>query len=225
MDASRSRCFRDRADAGLALAAELRQRTLHDPLVLAIPRGGVVVGAVIARELNAELDIVLARKLRSPHQPEYALGAVSETGRVTLNPDAQRILRVETEYLQEETRRQLAEIEERKKLFRGVRPPAAIAGRTVIVTDDGIATGSTMIAALQAVRGEHPRELIVAAPVAAPDRLAEVRRYADDAVCLLHPDDFHAVGQFYHRFAAVEDEEALRLLRENFARSSPGRPD
>jgi predicted phosphoribosyltransferase len=209
--------FRDRADAARQLAGRLKGRDLRDPLVLAIPRGGVVTGAVLARELGAELDVVLSRKLRAPYQPEYALGAIAENGQVTLNPDAWAAAGVSDEYLEAEQEHQLAEIRRRKKLVRGVRPAAAVTGRSVIVTDDGIATGSTMIAALQAVRAQHTHELIAAAPVAAPDRLAEVRRWCDDAVCLLAPAVFWAIGEFYDQFDAVEDDEVLRLLRETGA--------
>jgi predicted phosphoribosyltransferase len=139
--------------------------------VLAIPRGGVVTGAVLAHELGADLDVVLSRKLRAPEQPELAIGAISEDGQIYLNHYAQEFLDVMEEYLAEERRYQLAEIARRKKLFRAVRPQASLAGRSVIVTDDGIATGSTMIAALQAVKTQKPREVIVAVPVASPDRL------------------------------------------------------
>jgi predicted phosphoribosyltransferase len=206
--------FRNREDAARRLAAELKGRDLRDPLVLAIPRGGVVTGAVLARELNAELDVVLSRKLRAPYQPEYAIGAVSEGGQVTLNPDAWEAPGVSEVYLEAEKRHQLGEIQGRKKLVREVRPPAPVAGRSVIVTDDGIATGSTMIAALRVVRAQRPHELIVAVPVASPDRLEEVRRWCDDVVCLLAPEEFWAVGRFYEDFAPVEDEDALRILRE-----------
>jgi predicted phosphoribosyltransferase len=206
--------FRDREDTAYRLADKLKGRELHDPLVLAIPRGGVVTGAVLARELGAELDVVLARKLRAPLQPELAIGAVSEDGQVYLDPRAREVLDLEEGYLAEELRHQVQEMERRKQLFRAVRPKAAVAGRSVIVTDDGIATGSTMIAALQAVRPQGPRELIAAAPVASPDRLEQVRRWCDDTACLLTPEEFWAIGQFYEDFSPVEDEEAVRLLRE-----------
>lgn len=218
--------FQDREDAALQLAARLKGRDLYDPLVLAIPRGGIATGAVLARQLGAELDIVLSRKLRAVGQPELAIGAVAENGEVYLNPYAVECLDITQEDLAEECEHQLKEIAGRKQLFRAARPQAKIAGRTVIVTDDGIATGSTMIAALQAVRAQSPRELIVAVPVASPDRLAEVHRHADDVVCLLAPESFWAVGQFYEDFTQVEDEEVVRLLREfaPAARSSGASP-
>jgi predicted phosphoribosyltransferase len=212
--------FRNREDAARQLAQRLKGRELHHPLVLAIPRGGVITGAVLARELGAELDVVLSRKLRAPMQPELAVGAISEDGRVYLNHRAQEVLDLTDDYLAEERRHQLAEIARRKKLFRAVRPEAPVARRSVIVTDDGIATGSTMIAALQAVKTQDPREVIVAVPVASPDRLAEVRRWCDDVVCLLSPADFWAIGQFYEDFTQVEDDEVVKLLRE-FAPAGP----
>ena len=205
--------FRNREDAAHKLTEMLKGRELDDPLVLAIPRGGVVTGAVLAQELGADLDVVLSRKLRAPGQPELAIGAISEDGQVYLNHYAQEFLDVMEEYLAEERRYQLAEIVRRKKLFRAVRPQAPVAGRSVIVADDGIATGSTMIAALQAVKTQKPREVIVAVPVASPDRLEEVRRWCDDVVCLLHPEAFWAIGQFYEDFTQVEDEQVLQLLR------------
>jgi predicted phosphoribosyltransferase len=209
--------FHDREDAARQLASKLKDQTLIDPLVLAIPRGGAVTGAVLARELGTELDVVLSRKLRAPGQPELAVGAVSEDGHVYLNKHAHEMLDLSEDYLAEERRHQLAEIARRKKLFRSVRPQAPLAGRSVIVTDDGIATGSTMIAALQVVKAQKPREVIVAVPVASPDRLQEVRRWCDQVVCLLQPEAFCAIGQFYEDFTQVEDDQVVQLLRE-FAR-------
>lgn len=205
--------FKNREDAARQLAARLKNRDLHDPLVLAIPRGGVVTGAVLADELGADLDIVLSRKLRAPAQPEFALGAISEDGHVFVNPAVARYLGPLDEYLEEERRYELAEITRRKNLFRQVRPQAPIAGRSVIVTDDGIATGSTMIAALQIVKTLHPREVIVAVPVAPADRLGEMRRWCDEVVCLHAPEDFWAIGEFYDDFTQVEDDEVVELLR------------
>lgn len=216
-----SMIFRDRDDAARQLAELFRGRQLLDPLVLAIPRGGVATGAVLARELGAELDVVLSRKIRAPYQPEFALGAIGEDGRITLNPGARDVPGVTEEYLEAERQHQLSEIQRRKKLIRAVRPPAQLEGRSVIVADDGIATGSTMIAALQSARARNPRELIAAAPVASPDRLAEVGKWCDETVCLLTPEEFWAIGQFYDDFSPVEDDEVIRILREM---PTPGRP-
>jgi predicted phosphoribosyltransferase len=204
--------FRDREEAGRMLARRIKGRKFQDPLVLAIPRGGVAIGAVLAREIGAELDVVLSRKLRAPGQPELAVGAVGEDGRVCLNLRVQDVLGLSEEYLAAECRHQLAEIARRKALFRRVRPPASIKGRSVIVADDGIATGSTMIAALEVARMQDAHELIVAVPVAAPDRLAEVLRHCDEAFCLVTTADFWSIGQFYQDFFPVEDAEVVELL-------------
>jgi predicted phosphoribosyltransferase len=206
--------FRNRADAARQLAEKLKGRELQDPVVLAIPRGGVVTGAVLARELGADLDVVLSRKLRAPGQPELAIGAITEDGQIYLNHYAREFGGAMKEYFAGERHHQLVEIARRKKLFRRVRPQVPLAGRSVIVTDDGIATGSTTIAALQAVKTHNPHEVIVAAPVASPDRLEEIRRWCDDVVCLLAPEEFWAIGQFYEDFSQVEDEEAVQILRE-----------
>lgn len=213
--------FYDREDAARQLAARLKGRQLQEPLVLAIPRGGVVTGAVLAQELGAELDVVLARKLRAPGQPELAIGAIAEDGQVYLNHHAAEFVDELRDYITQERRHQVAEMNRRRKIFRAARPPARVTGRSVIVTDDGIATGSTMIAALQAVRGQQPRELIAAVPVASPERLAEVGRWCDDVVCLLTPELFWAVGQFYHDFRPVSDEEVLHLLCKYKTPSQP----
>lgn len=206
--------FRDRKDAGHQLAVVLRQLELTQPLVLAIPRGGVAIGAVLARELGAELDVVLSRKLRCPGQPELAIGAIAEDGTVYLNPETQFILELDQDYLSEERDYQMAEIHRRSRLIRSVRPPAEIKGRTVIVTDDGLATGSTMIAALDVVRSRSPHEVIVALPVAPPNRLEPVRCRCDRLICLAMPEDFRAIGQFYDNFNPVEDSTVVRLLNE-----------
>jgi predicted phosphoribosyltransferase/dienelactone hydrolase len=215
--------FESRDEAGRQLAAALRELTLKDPLVLAIPRGGLEVGAAIARELRADLDVVLSRKIRCPIQPELALGAVSEDGSVYLDPDWERRIFTD-EDLAQEREHQLEEIRRRAALFRAVRPPAPIAGRSVIVTDDGLATGSTMIAALQTLRQKNPHELIVAVPVAPPDRLDAVRPLCDRVVCLHAPDFFISIGQFYRRFDQLSDHRALAILRELAPPARAGSP-
>lgn len=205
--------FRNRNSAARLLAAKLKGRPLHNPLVLAIPRGGVVLGAVLARELGAELDVALARKLRAPGQPELAIGAIAEDGDVYLSHHSKEFLDDWGDYLEEESHYQLAEIERRRQLFGAARPRARVTGRSVIVTDDGIATGSTMIAALRGVKAQRPRELIIAVPVAPPERLEEIKPLCDDVVCLLAPEGFWAVGQFYEDFSQVGDEEVVEILR------------
>lgn len=205
--------FRDRADAGTQLAARLSGIDLTDPVVLGIPRGGVVIAAVIARALGADLDVVLSRKLPTPGQPELALGAVSEDGHVVINPDVARMVHFADDELDAIRRHEESEIARRRELFRGGAPRVPVEGRSVIVTDDGIATGATMIAALQELRTQNPKELILAVPVAATSRLAEVGRWADRTECLYDTEDFYAVGQFYDDFRQVEDEEVVESLR------------
>ena len=205
--------FRDREDGARQLAVPLKGRALRNPLVLAIPRGGVVTGAVLARELHADLDVVLSRKLRASHQPELAIGAIGEDGQIYLNEYAKE-LQLSESYLAEERSRQMAEIERRQKLIRNVLPAAPIQGRTIILTDDGIATGSTMIAALHVVKSQQPHEVIVAIPVAPPERIQELRGLCDEVICLLKPQYFMAVGQFYQTFQTVEDLQVVEILRK-----------
>lgn len=219
-ESSEASGFLNREAAGRSLAERLRERRFTDPLVLAIPRGGVVLGAVLAEALHAELDVVLARKLRMPGNEEFALGAISETGDVYLNRDVSTRLQLG---MDKECRLQRAEIARRQALFRQGRQPALVAGRSVIVVDDGIATGSTMIAALRTITMQQPLELIVAIPVAAPDRLAQVRRECDEVVCLLEAPDLRAVAEFYEDFTQVEDAEVVALLNRFSSLSRKGR--
>jgi len=207
--------FNDREEAGWMLVERLRGTTLEKPLVLAIPRGGVEIGAVLARGLGAELDVVLSRKLRAPHQPELALGAVSENGEVYLNHFARAMTDVGDASIEAERQRQLVEIERRRALYRAVRPQAPIAGRSVILTDDGIATGATMIASLRTVRAAAAKQIVVAVPVGASDRIDAIRPLCDRVECLLEPDTFWAIGQFYRHFEQVPDERVVELLREH----------
>jgi predicted phosphoribosyltransferase len=206
--------FRDREEAGRQLAARLRELHLHNPLVLAIPRGGVVVGAALARELGDDLDVVLSRKLRAPFQPELAIGSIGEDGYIYLTAEADLVPGVTDEYLLQERDHQLSEIRRRRALFSPTRAPAPIEGRTVIVTDDGIATGSTIIAALEVIRSQRPRSVIVAVPVAPPSRLEPIRRLCDQLICLDAPESFWGIGQFYGDLTQVEDEEVLQLLKQ-----------
>ncbi|MEX0676082.1 MAG: phosphoribosyltransferase family protein [Pirellulales bacterium] len=206
--------FRDREDAAYQLAATLRDYEFKNPLVLAIPRGGIVTGAVLAREIGAELDVVLSRKLRAPDQPELAIGAISESGEVYLNEGAAEAAGVTDEYFHREKEHQLSVIASRKESVRRVRPEAPMKGRSVIITDDGIATGSTMMAAVQTVRSHEPAELIVAVPVAPADRIAAFEQHGEKVVCLLKARHFWAVGQFYEVFPTIDDEQVLEILKE-----------
>jgi len=208
------RTFTDREEAGWILVERLRGQPLHDPVVLAIPRGGVETGAAIARGLGCKLDVVLARKLRAPHQPELALGAVSEDGDVSLNDFATALTDSGSAFIEAERQRQLAEIARRRTMFRAVRPQADVKGRTVILTDDGIATGATIIAAIHTVRAAGAKEIIVAVPVGATARIDAIRPLCDRVICLQEPEDFWAIGQFYRTFEQVEDERVVELLRD-----------
>lgn len=206
--------FQNREDAALQLAEKLKRRKLRHPLVLAIPRGGVMIGSVLAQELGADLDVALSRKLHAPGQPELAIGAVGEDGCVFFNHYAEEDPYLTEDYVAEESRWQLAEIERRKNLYRDIRPAAPVTGRSVIVTDDGIATGSTMIAALQTVKLQNPHEIIVAVPIVSPERIPEIRHWCDELVYLLAPEEFWAIGQFYEDFLQVEDDQVVALLRQ-----------
>ncbi|CAI08755.1 phosphoribosyltransferase [Aromatoleum aromaticum] len=210
--------FADRMDAAAQLAAALDAWRGKHALVLAIPRGAVPMGAALAEALQADLDVVLVRKLGAPWQPEYAVGAIDESGwSFVSDPDA-----ASEEYLEGERARQLERLKERRRSYSPRHPPVDPAGRIVIVVDDGLATGATMIAALHAVRSKGPQQLICAVPVGAPASVEKVKPYADEVVCLYTPANFHAVGEFYRNFDQVEDDEVVACL-ERF-RTKPGAP-
>ena len=203
--------FDSRADAAVQLAAALGHYRGRQPLVLAIPRGAVSMGRVLADRLGGELDVVLVRKLRAPFSPEFAVGAIDETGWAFVSEHAASAGADEA-YLEREKAVQLETLRKRRAQYTPARAPIDPQGRTVIVVDDGLATGATMIAALHAARAKNPARLVCAVPVAAADSLEKVRPYADEVVCLAIPKDFYAVGQFYRDFRQVEDEEVVALL-------------
>jgi putative phosphoribosyl transferase len=206
-----TRLFKDRADATLALAHRLAAYRGTRPLVLAVPRGGVPMAQGIARALDGEMDVVLVRKLGAPFSEEFAIGAIDESGRIYRSPHAAQAGANDT-YIEQEAARQMAILRQRRERYTPLRPPIDPAGRIVIVVDDGLATGATMVAALQAVRTSRPASLVCAVPVAAPDSLAKVAAFADEVVCLHAPPDFAAVGQFYSRFDQVDDDEVAAIL-------------
>ena len=206
--------FADREAAGRLLASKLAHHKDRQPIVLALPRGGVAVGFEIARALGAPLDIVLVRKIGVPWQPELALGAVTDgpSPETFIDEDLARALGIPEGYAQEETARQLQEIERRRATYCAGRPPADVAGRTAIVVDDGIATGATMRVALRAVRRRNPAHLVLAVPVAPPETLAEFRKEADEAICLETPDMLGAIGFYYRDFHQMSDAEVTDFL-------------
>ncbi len=204
--------FQDRLDAARQLVRALDAYRDRHPLVLAIPRGAVPMAKVIAQELGGDFDVVLVRKLRSPHALEVAVGSVDESGWTYVAPHAASF-GADQDYLAAERQGQLLTIQSRRAQYTPIRPPIDPAGRTVIVVDDGLATGATMIAALHGLRHQQPKRLICAVPVAAPEALERVRPLADEVCCLCAPGTFQAVGQFYRQFEQVEDEEVIALLR------------
>lgn len=209
-----SRAFQDRMEAGKALAKQLSDLKGQNPVILGIPRGAVPMAAVVADELDGELDVVIVRKLGAPGNPELAIGSVTEEGEAIVNDDFARRTGASDEYVRQETQRQMQRIEERKRVYRDVRPKVSLEDRVVVIVDDGFATGATMKAALESARSENPARLIAAAPVGAKDTVREMADYADEVVCLRAPEFFGAVGAFYRDFGQVSDDEVLQVLKE-----------
>lgn len=205
--------FRDRNDAASRLAERLKVYRGKNPLVLAIPRGAVPMAKIIADKLGGDLDVVLVRKLRAPNQPELAIGSVNESGWTFIAEYAERY-GASHSYIEIEKCLQLETIRKRRAQYTPIRPPIDPTGRIVIVIDDGLATGATMISALHGLRAMKLRKLICAVPVAPPDTLEKVADMADEVVCLEAPEHFQAVGQFYQNFPQVDDEEVIEILKE-----------
>jgi len=207
--------FHDRTQAGRLLAAQLTPYAQRDDvLVLALPRGGVPVAYEVARALDAPLDVYVVRKLGVPGQEELALGAIASGGVRVLNPDVVSALRISEAEIDAITAREQAELERRERLYRGDRALPAVSERTVILVDDGLATGATMRAAVQALRQLRPRRLVVAVPTGAPETCADLEREVDQLLCLISPEPFYGVGFWYDHFTQTPDAEVTRLLRE-----------
>lgn len=212
--------FRDRQDAGEQLAQRLAAYRGQGALVLGIPRGGVLVAAAVARALGADLDVVVARKLGAPGYPELAIGAVTARGGRFLNEDVIRELDVTESYLEAVTEREQAEARDREERLRGAAPAIPMAGRAVIIVDDGLATGATMRAAVRAARQSRPDRVVVAVPVGSHQACAALQREADEVVCLYQPEPFFAVGLYYQQFEPTSDAEvhaALAAFRDGAA--------
>ena len=211
--------FLNRREAGLRLAAELAYLKKDKPVVLALPRGGVPVAYEIAYELSAPLDVLLVRKIGAPYSAELGIGAVVDghPPQCVINEGMVRSLNVSDAYLQQEEQRQLAEIERRRQRYCANRRALQVHDRTVIVVDDGIATGATMSAALKALAQSGARKLVFAVPVAPREVVARLRQQVEDGVCLLAPADFQSVGRYYEDFEQTSDEEVMTLLERQYA--------
>ena len=208
------RIYADRADAGRALAAALESHRGEDgTLVLGLPRGGVPVAYEIAHRLELPLDVLVVRKLGLPSQPELAMGAIASGGFRYLNRSVIESLRILPETLEEVERREALELMRREALYRGNRPPLNIEGRIVILVDDGIATGSTMRAAIQVLRSQHARKIVVATPAAPPAAKWEIEPLVDEFIAVVLPADFYGVGQFYEDFSQTDDDTVYELVR------------
>jgi putative phosphoribosyl transferase len=205
--------FRDRVDAGRQLAERLGAYTEgQDVIVLALPRGGVPVAFEVARQLRVPLDVFVVRKLGVPGYEELALGAIASGGVRVLNQDVVRVLPNAEQIVEAVTANERMEMERRERLYRDDRPAPDVRGRVVILIDDGLATGATMHAAVEALREKEPAKIVVAVPVCAPETCREIQKVADETIWLFAPEWFHGVGQFYDDFSQTSDEEVRRLL-------------
>lgn len=207
--------FSNRAEAGRMLALALKSLAQENPIIIALPRGGVPVAGEIARDLSSQLDFLAVKKIGAPGNPEFALGAISEDGEPLLSEDLITRFRIDRDDVLKTARQKAEEVREQVKRFRAVAPSIDVRGRTVILVDDGLATGSTMEAAVRMVRKKGAAKVIVAVPVASTDAYDRIGRIADKVVSLLTPPIFYAVGAFYDDFQQVTDEAAVEILRRN----------
>ncbi len=207
--------FYDRTDAGRRLAKLLKRRIQGPCIVLAIPRGGVVVGYEVAKELGCPLDVVISRKVGAPAQPELAVGAVAEDGAVFVDEEIAGLVGVSRDYVERRAREEQREVRRRAEEYRGGREMPDLSGKTVILVDDGLATGLTMMAAVHMARNKGAEKVVVAVPVSPPETVAKLRRHADEVICLETPTNFYAIGQFYERFDQLTDEECVSYLKKS----------
>jgi len=209
--------FRDRVEAGKRLGEALKETIKGSVVVLAIPRGGVVVASEVANALGAPLDVIVTRKISPPGEPEYALGAITQEGEVIMDRQAAESLGAGRDYLEAEVAKKREEVRERTKKFRGNKPFPSLEGKVVVVVDDGIATGSSVGAAVMSVKKMKPREIIVAVPVSPPDAVETLSDDGYRVVCLETPGPFFSIGEFYEDFEQVEDDEVRRILDRHTA--------
>jgi predicted phosphoribosyltransferase len=218
------RIYRDRVEAGRALASLLRDYADRpDVTVLALPRGGVPVAFEVARALHAPLDVFLVRKLGVPGHEELGMGAVASGGVIVLNEQVVRALGIPSRAIESVAEREQRELERREHVYRGDRPPPNVRGRTVILVDDGLATGGTMLAAVRALRQEQPARIVVAVPIAARETCDLLRQEADEVVCAATPEPFHAVGVWYQDFTQTSDNEVRELLARTAEAAVPAK--
>jgi putative phosphoribosyl transferase len=208
--------FQDRKEAGRKLADKLAKYTDEkEIIVLALPRGGVAIGAEIAKKIGASLDVIITRKIHFPGEPEIAIGAIAENGKVALNDPIVKRYNISQSYLDEEICRQKAEIERRLIAYRGGKKLAFIKNKTVILVDDGVATGFTIIAAINALKDEGIKKLVVAVPVSPQDTFLKLKGLVDEIICLETPEVFLAIGDFYYDFDQLTDEEVMQLIQND----------
>jgi putative phosphoribosyl transferase len=204
--------FSNRTEAGRLLGDALQPLKGQNVIVLAIPRGGVSVAKEAASAIGAPLDLVITRKIGAPGNPELAVGAVTQEGEVIANPELMKRLQITDDYLRNESVRQLGEIKSKMKKYRGNRPYPRLDGKTVVIVDDGVATGSTIQAAVRSVKRMNAAHIILAVPVAPQETISELSKIVDQVICLSTPEQFYAVGEFYREFEQVEDEKVREIL-------------
>lgn len=205
--------FQDRQEAGKELALALGQYKNTETIILGLPRGGVVLAAEIAKDLNLPLDILCPRKIGAPQNHEFAIGAITETGEGYFNQEILEALEISPLYMKQEIEKEKLEAQRRLRIFRGGRPPLNVENKQVILVDDGLATGLTMKAAIISLKEKHPSKIIVAVPVSPSDTAFEIKLLVDELVCLITADHFYAVGQFYRDFPQTSDDEVIDLLK------------
>ena len=210
--------FKNRKQAGILLGEKLKYLTDKNPVVLAIPRGGVIIGREIALKLNAEIDLIITKKIGAPDNPEFAIGAVSENGAVYLNEDLISRSGISQKYIEEEIKRQSENLRERGELFSKYRKRITVRRKLVIITDDGIATGATMVSAINCIKMQEPQSIFIALPVGPPETIDFLSGMVNCVVCLLTPEIFMAVGEFYDDFDQIDDSEVIEILKEFYSK-------